>query len=78
MLSVIPNLPSHVLGIRAADEVTKQDVDTVLKPAIDNLVDRTDGIHYLLVLDTSVKNWDFGAWISDALVGIKTLQNGIK
>lgn len=71
MIQIMNNLPDHVLGVRATGEVTKEDLEGVLIPAMDALVDRTEGIHYLLVLDTSVKNWNFGAWISDAKLGLK-------
>ena len=71
MLQLIENLPAHVVGVRATGDVTKNDLDTVLVPAIDALIARNEGIHYLLVLETSVKNWDLGAWMSDAALGLK-------
>ncbi len=73
MIYIIPNLPDHVLGVRATGEVTKEDVEQVLIPAIDGLVARKNGIHYLLVLDTNVRNWDLGAWVSDVKMGLKYL-----
>ena len=71
MLQLIPDLPPHVVGLRATGEVTSQDLETVAIPAVDALVARNGGIHYLLVLETSVKNWDFGAWMSDSKLGLK-------
>lgn len=71
MIEIIKTLPEHVLGVRATGEVTKDDLETVLIPAMDKLVERSGAIHYLLVLDTDVKNWDFGAWVSDAKMGLK-------
>jgi hypothetical protein len=71
MISIIPNLPAHVLGVRATGEVTKEDVNNTLRPALKTLVAINGGIHYLLVLDTSVKNWDSGAWVSDAMAGVE-------
>ena len=71
MIQKLEDLPEHVLGVRASGEVSKSDLESVLIPAMDELVDRTDAIHYLLVLDSSVKNWDFGAWVSDAKLGVK-------
>lgn len=52
MLSIIEDLPVHVLGIRASGEVTKTDIATVLLPALDHLAERTGQLNYLLVLDT--------------------------
>lgn len=71
MLELINDLPDHATGVRARGEVTREDVETVLLPAIDELVSRTDAIYYLLVLDTDVQNWDAGAWMSDAKLGLK-------
>lgn len=78
MLQAISGLPDHVFGVRATGEVTKEDVETVLIPGLDELVARTGKIYYLLVLDTDVKNWDFGAWLSDAKAGIKHLTKWTK
>ncbi len=78
MLQLIQDLPAHVAGVTAKGEVTKEDVETVLVPALDELVKKEDAIYYLLVLETDVKNWDLGAWISDAKVGLKHLTKWTK
>ncbi|RFZ86084.1 STAS/SEC14 domain-containing protein [Mucilaginibacter terrenus] len=71
MLQFINDLEPHVVGIHAIGEVTKQDIDTVLLPRIDELVQRQGEINYLLVLETDVKNWTAGAWLDDVKMGIK-------
>lgn len=71
MLSIITDLPNHVVGIKATGEVNKNDFETVLIPALDDLVKRTGEINYLLQLDTEVKNFTIGAWMDDAKVGLK-------
>ncbi|OJW18122.1 STAS/SEC14 domain-containing protein [Mucilaginibacter sp. 44-25] len=71
MLQFIKDLPAHVVGIHAIGEVTKEDVDRVLIPKIDELVKRQDEINYLLVLETDVQNWSSGAWLDDIKMGIK-------
>lgn len=73
MLQLINDLPDFVVGVKASGEVSKEDLETVLIPAIDRQVEQYDAIYYLLVLETDVQNWDFGAWISDAKVGLKYL-----
>ncbi len=70
MLSIIQDLPSHVVGIKATGTVNKEDFETVLIPALDDLVERTGKINYLLQLDTEVKNFSLGAWLQDAKVGL--------
>lgn len=71
MLQLIQGLPPHVVGVHATGEITKEDLETVLIPAIDKLVAQTDKIHYLLHLDTDLLKWDIGAWYKDAQVGLK-------
>jgi Protein of unknown function (DUF3478). len=71
MLTIMQGLPDTVAGIHAQGNVTKDELDHILIPALDDLVARTGDIRYLLVLDTDLTNWDIGAWLSDAAVGIK-------
>ncbi|MBC7888416.1 MAG: STAS/SEC14 domain-containing protein [Ferruginibacter sp.] len=71
MLSIMSDLPPHVLGIRATGAVTKQDFDDVLKPALDALFKRTGKINYLLLLETTVSNFTLGAWVDDLVIGLK-------
>lgn len=73
MLQLITDLPPHVVGVRATGEVTKADLDSVLIPAIDDLAQRHDSVHYLLVLDTNLSNWTAGAWLADTWAGLKHL-----
>lgn len=78
MLELITDLPDFVVGVTATGEVTKEDLEQVLIPAIDRQVEKYDAIYYLLHLETDVKNWDFGAWMSDAKVGLKHLSKWTK
>lgn len=71
MLSIIPNLPAYVLGVRATYEVSSEDLRNIVVPGLQLLVDRYDEIHYLLVLDTAVGNFTSGAWVQDMKAGIK-------
>ena len=71
MLQFIKDLEPHVVGIHAIGEVTKEDMETVLMPRIDELVQRQGEINYLLVLETDVKNFTVGAWWEDLKVGLK-------
>ncbi|MEO6731094.1 MAG: STAS/SEC14 domain-containing protein [Ferruginibacter sp.] len=71
MLSILTDLPPHVLGVRATGAVTRQDFDEVLKPALDALLKRTGKINYLLLLETTVSNFTVGAWMDDLALGLK-------
>ncbi|MFD0765376.1 STAS/SEC14 domain-containing protein [Mucilaginibacter lutimaris] len=71
MLQFIKDLEPHVVGIHAIGEVTKEDMERVLLPRIDELVARQGEINYLLVLETDVSNWTAGAWWDDIKMGLK-------
>ena len=71
MLQFINGLPPNVVGIHAIGEVTKEDVETVLIPRLDELVRRQGEINYILVLETDVQNFTMGAWWSDLKAGLK-------
>ena len=72
MITQINDLPTNMVGFRASGEVTKEDFEPVLKQ-VEELVERTDKLNYLLVLDTSPKDFMAGAWLQDGLLGIKNL-----
>jgi hypothetical protein len=71
MLQVINDLPPHVVGTRANGEVTRSDMETVLVPKIQELVNRQGEINYFLVLETSVQNFTLAAWWDDFKLGLK-------
>jgi Protein of unknown function (DUF3478). len=73
MLTVIPDLPDHIFGVRASGEVTKDDLQQVLLPGLEKLTDQYKEIYYLLVLETDVQNFTAGAWIQDLIAGVKHL-----
>lgn len=62
-----------MVAFRATGEVTKEDFDQIVLPAVAELVQRTDKLNYLLVLDTPLKNFTLSAWIKDALLGLNNL-----
>ncbi|WP_163407317.1 SpoIIAA family protein [Flavobacterium ajazii] len=63
----------NVVAFRALAEVTKEDFQALVVPAIDNLVKRINEINFLLVLDTDIGNVTAGAWLQDVLIGLKHL-----
>ena len=74
MIEKIKGLPINMVGFRTEGEVKKEDFDFVTKE-VNILVDRTDKLNYLLFLDNSPKDFTLGAWIQDAILGIKNLTN---
>ncbi|OAQ38246.1 hypothetical protein A5893_15745 [Pedobacter psychrophilus] len=73
MLTIIENLPAHVVGIEASGEVDADQVADVIIPALKLQVENYDEINYLLVLKTDVKNWSGGAWLQDLKAGVQNL-----
>lgn len=75
MIEIINDLPENVIGFRATGKVTKEDYEKVLMPAVDAHSKKFNKLNFLLWLDTDVSNYTFGAWVDDALVGIKHLTH---
>lgn len=71
MLEKIQDLPAHVFGVRASGEVSGEDLKKVLHPGLQKLAASFGEIYYLLILNTSVQNFDSSAWLQDMLAGIK-------
>jgi hypothetical protein len=74
MIKQLNDIPNTMVGFRASKEVTKDDFDKVVLPAVAELIQRTDELNYMLVLDTPLKNFTLGAWIKDALLGLNNLN----
>ncbi|WP_296147352.1 STAS/SEC14 domain-containing protein [uncultured Flavobacterium sp.] len=72
MIEQIKNLPENMVGFRASGEVTNDDFE-IVKTKVEKLVDKTGKLNYLLYLENSPADFTFGAWMQDALLGIKNL-----
>ncbi len=72
MIQQLHDVPSNMVAFRASGEVTKDDFDPVLA-AVDQKVQETGKLNYLLVLDTYPSEFTIGAWLQDTLLGIKNL-----
>ncbi|MFN8334179.1 MAG: STAS/SEC14 domain-containing protein [Cyclobacteriaceae bacterium] len=73
MITQLKEVPNTMVAFRATGEVIKDDFDQIILPAVAELVQRTDKLNYLLVLDTPLKNFTLSAWIKDALLGLNNL-----
>lgn len=71
MIEIITDVPGHVAAFRATGEVTKEDYEKVVIPRVDAFVKREGKIHFLLVVDTSIGNFEFGAFMKDLGLGLK-------
>lgn len=73
MISKINDLPANMIGFRATGDVTAEDFQNTVIPDVKEFLKTQDNLNYMLVLDTDVKNFTSGAWISDAWLGLKEL-----
>lgn len=62
-----------MVGFKATGEVEKADFDEVIVPAVEKIIAERGKLNYMLVLDTSITNFSFGAWFEDAMIGLKHL-----
>ncbi|CAM3452872.1 STAS/SEC14 domain-containing protein [Flavobacterium longum] len=72
MIQQIHDLPPTMVGFRASGEVTKDDFEPVFA-AVETLVAQTGKLNYLLFLDNSPADFTMGAWLQDALLGLKNI-----
>ena len=63
----------NVVAFRALAEVTKEDFQRVVVPAIEQIIKEINEINFLLLLDTDIQNFTVGAWLEDAMIGLKHL-----
>ena len=72
MIQQITDLPENMVGFSASGEVTKDDFDIVLKK-VEEIVEKTGKLNYLLYLETSPANFTIGAWVKDGLLGVQNI-----
>ena len=67
-------LAGNSLGFNLTGEITKEDYDTVILPAVKDLTDQSPShLNLMLVVDTDLSNFTAGAWMKDAVLGLKNL-----
>lgn len=72
MIQQIDDVPDNMVAFRSSGEVTKDDFDAVF-PKVEELVNRTGKLNYLLELDNSPADFSVGAWLQDASLGVKNI-----
>lgn len=71
MVEVITGLPANVAAFSAIGKVTADDYTKTINPSVKKIEKEFGKINYLLVLNTPLSNYSFGAWIKDLLLGIR-------
>ncbi len=71
MLEIIPDLPDHVLGLRATGTVTADDYAAVLVPELERMLAAHRRVRLLYVLADGFDSYTRGAAWEDAKVGMR-------
>ncbi len=72
MLELIDGLPDDVIGVTAHGDVTDDDYEDVLVPAIEDRRSRHDKIRLLYVLGEEFTGYEADAMWEDAKLGLRT------
>ncbi len=70
MFEAITGLPPFAVGVTAQGEVTAEDYETVLLPALKKATEEWKGVNLLLVMQTGLKDFTAAAWMEDAKTNI--------
>ncbi len=73
MITIIPEAPENVAAFSAIGDVTKEDFENLVLPHVQRKVNQYNELNYLLYLDTDLDKFTMGAWLQDALLGLKNL-----
>jgi hypothetical protein len=71
MLQKLEDMPAYVAAFKSTGEVTKEDYEKILVPEIERVDQQHGHIHFLMVMETPAKKFSFGAWLQDAVQGLK-------
>lgn len=74
MIHELKDTPNTMVGFEATHDLSKEDFDKVVLPAVDELVKRTDKLNYLFVLEPSIKSSTIGMWMTDAMLGLNHID----
>ncbi len=70
MLELMPDLPDNIVGVKASDQVTAQDYEKVLVPAIEAALSKHNKIRLLYAVGPACSGFSAGAMWNDMKTGI--------
>lgn len=71
MIERIDNLPTNVLGFAATGTVTSKDYESVIIPAVEEMLSRQNKVRFLYHLGPEFSGFEAGAMWDDAKIGLK-------
>ncbi len=75
MLELIEGLPDNALGFTAKGNVTSEDYETVLIPAVEEKLKKHEKVRLLYHLGNEFEKFEAGAMWDDAKVGLGHITN---
>jgi hypothetical protein len=69
MIETIQGFPPYVAAFNATGKITGKDYDEIINPLVSKIYKQNGKINYLLVLNTSLSNYNLEAWLKDAILG---------
>jgi hypothetical protein len=72
MIRELKNTPNTMVGFLATAEVTNDEFDKIVLPALSEFVRRTDKLNYLFVLCTPIRHITIPELMNDALAKLNT------
>lgn len=70
MLQIMKDVAASVVGVRALGQVTKEDYQQSLLPALEKAAESGE-INLLMIFETDLGNFTYGAWMQDAKMSLK-------
>lgn len=61
----------NLVGFKALGEVNADDFKQIVIPQAEAFVAKTGKLNYLLQIETDLDNFSAGAWLQDAILGLK-------
>ena|SRR4051812_29491998 len=71
MLQIMKDVPQNIVGVRALGKVTEDDYKNTFVPAVEKASTEQGGINLLMILETDLANFTYGAWMQDAKLSLK-------
>ena len=69
MIKLVKGLPENVVGVSAHGQVTGEDYEKVLIPAVESALESHDKIRVYYEIDSDFAGFDIGAMLADIRIG---------
>jgi hypothetical protein len=73
MLEIVEDMPGNILAIKASGEVTAEDYETVMVPAVEGKLKKFDKVRMLYEIGPEMSGFSAGAMWQDTKVGMSHL-----